>query len=258
MAGIVAALLRRALSNPKGFVDTLRGYELVAGPLTYNQDGLATRHNCDFIKDPLFAEAYNLGQAAYRGSRLENVQIHWRVHVACWAASHAKTLEGDFVECGVYRGWLSRAVIHYIDFKHLDKVFYLLDTFGGFDEKYLLKKEKYLSKSGKYEREYYKSVKDTFKEFSNVQIIKGPVPETLSQVRAEKVSYLSIDMNSVIPEIAAAEFFWDKLTSGAMMILDDYGWPGHDLQKQAFDEFAAKHNMTILSLPTGQGVIIKP
>jgi O-methyltransferase len=65
-------------------------------------------------------------------------------------------------------------------------------------------------------------------------------------------------MNCVIPEIEAAEFFWDKLVCGGVIVLDDYGWKGHHLQKQAFDEFAAKRGIKILSLPTGQGLIIKP
>lgn len=257
MAGIALRLLR-ALTNPAKFLDTLRHSDLVDGPLTYNQDGLATRHNADFMQDPLFAEAYQLGQLTYVGSRLEHVQIHWRVHVACWAAYHGKKLEGDFVECGVYRGWLSRAVTSYVDFKNLDKKFYLLDTYRGPDERYVLETERHLNKRTKYETDYYENIKTTFKEFSNVVIIRGPVPETLPQVQAEKICYLSLDMNSVTPEIAAAEFFWAKMVPGAMIILDDYGWSGHHLQKQAFDKFAVERDVKVLSLPTGQGLIIKP
>jgi hypothetical protein len=64
-------------------------------------------------------------------------------------------------------------------------------------------------------------------------------------------------MNVVQPEIAAAEYFWDKLVQGAVLILDDYGFPQHIHQKIAFDDFAKQRNQTILSLPTGQGIIIK-
>ena len=74
-----------------------------------------------------------------------------------------------------------------------------------------------------------------------------------------RVCYLSIDMNCVGPEIAAAEFFWDRLVSGAVVLLDDYGagvW--HLAQKRAFDEFARRKGVEILSLPTCQGLLIKP
>jgi len=36
-------------------------YEWVSGPLTYNRDGLATRHNCDFMQAPRFTAAYAAG-----------------------------------------------------------------------------------------------------------------------------------------------------------------------------------------------------
>jgi O-methyltransferase len=77
-------------------------------------------------------------------------------------------------------------------------------------------------------------------------------------VRAEKVCYLSIDMNCAEPEIAAAEFFWDKMVTGAAMILDDYGWLGQGVQKRAFDDFARRKRVPLLCLPTGQGLILKP
>jgi hypothetical protein len=84
------------------------------------------------------------------------------------------------------------------------------------------------------------------------------VPDTLELVDTPRVAFLSIDMNNTAPEIAAAEFFWPKLTPGAPVILDDYGWAEHIEQKRAFDAFAARHGVCILSLPTGQGLIVKP
>jgi len=224
------------------------------GEFTYDRDGLYTLHNSDFIKDPLFAEAYKFGKAT--GS-WGDADVEWRAYIACWVAAKVMGLEGDFVECGVNRGGLSRTVIHYVDFNSLGKKFYLLDTFQGLDEKYISKEEKKLNiNPGVYE-ECYDAVKETFKPF-NVQIIKGSVPETLDEVKSQKVCYLSIDMNCVEPEIAAAEFFWDKLVSGGIMILDDYGWSMYYEQKKAFDIFASQKGVKVLSLPTGQGLIFKP
>ncbi len=47
-------------------------------------------------------------------------------------------------------------------------------------------------------------------------------------------------MNCAPPEIAAAEYFWDRLVPGAEIVLDDYGWQKHDGQRLAFDGFAQK------------------
>jgi O-methyltransferase len=229
--------------------------ELVEGPLSYNQDGLATQHNCDFLRDEKFARSYDLGRST--GSWLGG-EPAWRAYVACWAAERASRLEGDFVECGVNRGGFSRTVMEYVHFRSLPKKFYLLDTFSGLVKGCISEAERKRGiKPGGYE-ECHDFVQNVFSEFENVEIIRGEVPGTLPLVKAQQVSYLSLDMNCAAPEIAAAEFFWDKLVSGGVMLLDDYGWAMHVNQKLAHDEFASRKGVPILSLPTGQGMVIKP
>jgi O-methyltransferase len=93
----------------------------------------------------------------------------------------------------------------------------------------------------------------TFRPFPGVQLVRGVVPDTLSQVTADAICYLSLDMNNAAPEIAAAEHFWDRLVSGGIIVLDDYGWSKQINQKIAFDSFAETRNVRVLSLPTGQG-----
>ena len=221
----------------------------------YFQDGLLTVHNSDFRTDPKFIQAYQLSKST---GGIGNSDIMWRVYVCCWAAWKVKDQDGDFVECGVNLGAISRAVIDYTDFQTLGKTFWLLDTFNGLIDDLISDEEKSTGiKSGQYD-ECYNKVKSTFNHIQGVRLVRGIVPNTLEQVSSEKISYLSIDMNCVAPEIAAIEFFWDKLISGAVVILDDYGWAKHINQKIAFDNFAEKHNVQVLSLPTGQGMIFKP
>src|SRR5207302_2681589 len=91
---------------------------------SYNRDGLITFHHSDFLADPLFQESYRLGKATRSWG---SADIEWRVYVACWAANKGKKPEGDFVEGGVNKGGLFRAVLHYIVFCSLrDRHFYLL------------------------------------------------------------------------------------------------------------------------------------
>jgi hypothetical protein len=246
---------------PERIVEALRvlkngAADDAVGKVTYDQDGLRTIHNCDFIRDPAFERAYQAGErlGSWFGGK-----VHWRVHILFWAATRALQLEGDLVECGVHRGGFSKAIIEYVDFgRQLDKRFYLLDSFEGMSESQLSEEE---ISNGLLEYPYsadYESVKADFAEYSNVSVIKGRIPESLAEVPSEKVSFLSIDLNNAAPEIAAAEFFWNKLVSGAAVVLDDYGWEKHIVQKHAFDDFAARMGVPILSLPTGQGLIIKP
>jgi len=223
----------------------------------YDEDELMTSHKCDFVHEERFRRCYKM---AVQAKLAVSEKIRWRAHVACWAAQHAASLGGDFVECGVNKGFLSKIVMDYIGFQgRVKKTFYLLDTFEGFVDEYLVNEEREKHKfQGSIYEPCYEIVKETFGHMKNVKIIKGAVPDTLGQVTSKRISYLSIDMNCVQPEIAAAEYFWGKMTSGGVLLLDDYGHAGHELQKEAFDEFAQKHEVPILSLPTGQGLILKP
>ena len=135
-----------------------------------------------------------------------------------------------------------------------------MDTYAGIEKQYLTEPEKQQLSEVEhlYETDYYQDVVNTFKPFSNVHIIRGPVPDTLPLVQTDKVAYLSLDMNNVTPEMAAAEYFWDKMVSGGILISDDYGWPAFRYTKIGYDEFAKRKGVEILRLPTGQGLIVKP
>lgn len=242
----------------KSLLQLNKYYLLPKDKLTYAQDLLYTFNNADFMKDPKFIKSYNLGRKTETGSLLKNSDIHWRIHVLCWAAFQAKHLDGDFVDCGVNTGIFARAVINYIDFPRLNKKYYLLDTFSGMNSKYSSKYEMERSKKLGYgqNKDLYDQVRQTFSKF-NVEIIKGCIPETLSQVKTKKVCFLSVDINSVKPEIATLKFFWDRMVTGGIIILDDYGYPGCLNQKKAHDAFARSKNVMVLSLPTCQGLIVK-
>jgi O-methyltransferase len=234
-------------------------YLLPKSEITYANDLLYTYHNADFIKEPKFAEAYALCKQI-GGDLLKNYDIQWRIHVLCWAATHAAKLEGDFIDCGVNTGFCPRAVIHYTSFEKLNKKYYLLDTFSGLDERYSTPYEMERSKKLGYGKDnsLYERVKQTFAPFKNVELVKGAIPDTLTQVPSQKIAYLSIDMNCVKPEVDALEFFWNKMVSGGIIVLDDYGYPGCIDQKHAHDAFAKSKGVQVLSLPTCQGMILKP
>jgi O-methyltransferase len=183
--------------------------------ITYNQDGLTTVHNNGFMNDVDFMNAESVGAAT--GSWHN---IHWRVHTILWAANQCKNVEGDFVECGTNKGGFARSIVEYLDFIDIKKKFYLLDTFEGISEKLLTKEELATLKNVHLKNVYdscYNEVKNTFANFPFVQIIKGTVPETLNLVTSEKIAFLSIDMNTIIPELATLNYFWDKLSLGGII-----------------------------------------
>ena len=247
-----------------------KGYSLLcrrtqAPPyVAYDQDGLFSVHNCEFMLDPPFIAAYERGMKAARGA---DFTWHWRVHVGLWAAKCAVRLKGDFVECGVGSGFLSSAIMKYLDWNSTGKHFHLLDTFEGIDLRYTTEAERKgrdIETQNRLNRLHgvyasdFESVEKNFSEWSNVHLVKGPIPESLPQCKAGAVAYLHLDMNCSPPETAALDFFWDKLVPGAFILLDDYAYAGLREQKLGMDRCAAEKGVSVLALPTGQGLIVAP
>lgn len=222
----------------------------------YDEDALISHgKNLDFLEESDFKLAYEnaVEQKLYVSST-----IRWRLHTLCWAAHMCTHLDGDFVECGVNKGFSSKVIMDYVRFKNLNKKYYLLDTFEGLSEAMLTESEKAMGKTGGGYEPCIDIVNKVFGELDFVRIIKGLIPDTLELVKAEKISFLHIDMNCVFPESEALKFFWPKLVKGGVVIFDDYGWMDYREQKIAHDEFASKVGLKIMTLPTGQGMLIKP
>jgi hypothetical protein len=106
-------------------------------------------------------------------------------------------------------------------------------------------------------KDTYAGTAANFAEYQRVHLIKGTVPETLGKVSIDQVAYLSIDMNCAGADTAAFEHFWPKMPKGGLVLLDDYAYCTFEETYRAFNAVAAKHQISILSLPTGQGLIIK-
>ncbi|GAA0366624.1 hypothetical protein GCM10009092_33720 [Bowmanella denitrificans] len=233
----------------------------------YNQDNLKTVANHDFMHDALFQAAYARGlKALHHRNSSKHIEyfVDWRAHTLIWAAKQALATKGDFVECGVNYGFFSSVLMEYLDWDIHDRKFYLCDTFSGLDENLLLDEERTSGAAESSDKAKLKgayvsnveSVKENFSQWRNVAFIIGSVPDSLSQIKAGRVAFLHIDMNCAKPEVEALRYFWNLLSPGAIVLLDDYGFPGHEMQKREMDKLSTEYGFNILSLPTGQGLIV--
>lgn len=228
----------------------------------YDQDGLRSIHNHEFMRYERFQRSYQRGVQAVGA----DYSWHWRVHVGLWAAASAALLDGDFVECGVNRGFMASAIMEYLRWNRLGKRFFLLDTFSGIDMRYVSQEEMNdgivarnddAIESGFYTLDV-ESVRRNFAEWSGIVLIRGAIPDTLPQIETHGIAFIHMDLNCSPPEFAAMEYLWDKLVAGAFVLFDDYAYQGYRTQKIGMDRFARSKRIEVLSLPTGQGLLIKP
>ena len=218
-----------------------------------------------FLADPPFRAAYD----AVRGSHaydqyLSPQTISWRLHTLVWAAKCGLHLEGDFVECGVFKGDMSWVISQTVDFAAKAKQFYLYDTYDGFAEKYSSDADfpdnpGFIAYANQFYRDptLYDYVSGRFRDRSDIKVIKGIVPDVLATACPEKIAFLHIDLNSPAAEIGALEVLFPRMSSGAILIFDDYGWKQFHKQKDAEDVYMRALGYEILELPTGQGLVVK-
>lgn len=231
-------------------------------PWHYRSDGLASIHNSGFMSDRRFLAAYARGVAAAHG---RDEHWYWRVHIGLWAAGTALRVPGDFVECGVNYGCLSSAIMHRHDWNARGRRFWLLDTFGGIDERFLAEdadREGAMAVSkanlalGRYTGDVA-AVRRNFSEWDRVEIVQGAVPETLERISSEAIAFVHIDMNSPKPEAEALRFLWPRMTRGGVVLFDDYAYFGGESHRLAIDAVAAELGVEVAHLPTGQGLVIR-
>ena len=169
----------------------------------------------------------------------------WIFNTFLWSSETGLRIDGDFVELGVERGYLTLAMLKYIGVKKFkNRSIYLLDSWEGVDQETLLPGEDEI-------------INKTFKKYSFVKIIKGFVPETLPKIDSNKISFLHIDLNSAFPEAEAIKFLWNKIVPGGIILLDDYNQVSREVQKDTINKLSKTIGFSVLSLPTGQGLIIK-
>jgi O-methyltransferase len=218
------------------------------------QDGI-------FAGDNIFTIGRNLGfleDRAFMEARQKHAQtdieqgIIWRHYVLAWVAKSvlSRKVPGDFVECACYKGTSARIICDYVDFSNSGKTYYLYDLFEH-DESMV---HHAMPEHG---TSLFDVVKSRFSGIPNVKITKGFVPQVLEEVSPETISFLHIDLNNAPAEIGALERLFDRLSTGGILILDDYGWRAYRPQKLAEDPWLAARGYQVLELPTGQGLVIK-
>jgi len=213
-------------------------------------DGFATTHYVGFLHDRKFREAYqeafaNIEDPSFIKVR-DSLNIAWRAHIVTWAANQALKLNGDFVECGVWYGVLSKTICEYTNFPQSDKKFYLIDTWG----------DKIIRLHENYKIDMFSIVKERFKAYPNVQLIRGSVPEILEKVPVTSISYLAIDMNGYFAERKTLERYYDMVVPGGIIYFDDYGWDYPKL-RETVDDFFSDKPEKLLHFPSGNSIVVK-
>jgi O-methyltransferase len=252
-----------------GFIDFV-----IAGLLTRDHrsifwgDRLLTLDkSCGFLEEPAFGAALEVIRGSHRYDQYASpLGIAWRLHTLVWAARTALALpQGDFVECGVFKGDMAWVVGRVTRFETTGRLFHLYDSFAGFDPaqstaadfpdspRFFAFAESVYSEPGLYER-----VAARFAAQACYRIHQGYLPASLDHPDApQRIGFLHIDLNAPAAELGCLDRLFGRVVPGGVIVLDDYGWRLCRAQKDAEDRFFAGLGYSVLELPTGQGLVVK-
>lgn len=213
----------------------------VPGQGVFAGDNLFTfGRNLSFLDDEVLMAAFDKN-----ASTVTEKAILWRTAIVYWAAKQGLRLEGDFVECGCYRGTTAKIVSDALQLGATNKKYYLYDTFEKDPRSEVLSFDQFESE-----------VRGRFCDDSHVVITRGFVPESLEYVSPQKIAFMHIDMNNTAAEIGALNALFERMMPGAVVILDDYGWILHRDQRLQEECFFQSLDRPVFELPTGQGLVI--
>ena len=207
---------------------------------------ISWNRNLSFLRDEFFSTIINGDES----DAVEKSCI-WRLYILIYFAESCQSLNGDFVELGCHKGTTAKRVSERIDFNTLGKRYWLYDLFGWNEG------DEHTHMPGHDNPRMYEDVVERFADQPWVSVIRGSVPESFGQGFPEQIAFAHIDMNHPLPEAGALKEVLPRLSDGGIIIFDDYGWWGYSAQKRALDPIAAEYGLSILELPTGQGLLLK-
>lgn len=176
-----------------------------------------------------------------------NLEYFSRLFIIREIAKTQSDKDAYFAECGVYAG-----MSMFFSADHCKTKFIGIDSFDG------------VSQPGPKDSDYFKKhdikapievAKNNLKEFKNIELIKGWIPEVFNEIKTSKYSFVHIDVDLYEPTIKSINYFWDKIISGGILICDDYGSSKTIGAKRAMNDFF--NNKNIIELTTGQALVFK-
>ncbi|MCS5503258.1 TylF/MycF family methyltransferase [Lysinibacillus sp. A4] len=180
--------------------------------------------------------------------RLGNMLAHYELY------KKIVNLPGDVIELGVFKG---NSLIQFATFRELLENQYSrkivgFDMFGSFPMTNKVESDKmFVENWNETFGNDFLSIEDLersfqHKKFENIELIQGDILTTLSEYLEQhpylKIALLHIDVDVYEPTALALELLFERVVSGGLIVLDDYGTV--EGETKAVDEFLSEKGIS--------------
>ena len=193
----------------------------------------------------LIKKVYSFPVVGMGGSLITNE----RIEVNLSLLERCSELEGDVIECGVYRGGNLIELAKKLKSIESNKVVYGLDTFEGlpFNSEEDEVAGKQMLPTGLFEDTSVESIQHLLdkKGLDNVKLIKGLFSESFLSLKDKKFCFAYIDADLYLSIKQCIDFLKPRMVKGGVIMFDDYNSPTCGGANKAVEEGLGKENLFI-------------
>ena len=179
------------------------------------------------------------------------------------------SVPGARVECGAYRGATALLLCRTLRAEQPSfsgDEFFLIDSFSGTSDSteadYIAVRET----SGAVRMQPFfppgktdvkaEDVRSYFRDFPAAQILEGWIPDVFKALPAAAWAFVHLDLTLYEPTLAALDYFYGKLSSGGVLIVDGSVFcPG---AQKAVERFSSENDVPFVTLGHREAVFLKP
>ncbi len=196
-------------------------------------------------------------QRVYQEVRKNTFVDEWRCYELWSLVAELLEIPGAILEVGVWRGGSGALMASHAAALGIDDTVYLCDTWRG------------VVKTGEHDTYYADgSHNDTSREIvagvvgglglRNIELLEGVFPdETGGDVEAEALRLCHIDVDVYRSAKDVFVWAWPRLSSGGVVVFDDYGFPGCPGVTKFVDEQRGLDDRLVLHNLNGHGIVVK-
>lgn len=167
------------------------------------------------------------------------------------AARHCSTLEGDYIEFGVFRG--GSAAILGQPLKGTGKVLHLCDSFEGLPAPGELDSDFSRGQFGKTSAEMVREGLDRLGVPARLHV--GWFSDTIPGLGDLRFALVHLDVDLYESFRECLEYCYPRMTPGALMLVDDYGGAPEKGGRRAIDEFFQDKSERVAPLTESQAAV---
>ena len=189
-----------------------------------------------------------------KAERLSTLVDDSRLAIICNCLAQVASVDGEIWEVGVYQGGVALLLKLLRDQLGIEAPIRLFDTFAGLpspDEHHDLHHE------GDFADTSPETVRRLVGSDTSIHIIRGLIPETFRRLESAAIRVAHIDVDLYQSTADACSFIYPRMSSGGVMVLDDYGLHSCPGVRAAVDAFFRDKPEAPIVLTTGQALVFK-